>query len=93
MTEKGDILKYTPTSTVGKVTDVRERDGRVWIRLDVTDLYYDSGLLIPADASEYKAVSFKEREQSQQTAREAIEASRDKARDVDISEFTPSGGG
>ena len=43
----GDLLKYIPTSTVGKVTDVKEKDGKVWVRLDFTDLYYDAVNLIP----------------------------------------------
>ena len=45
----GDLMKYAPTSTVGKVTDIKEKDGRVWVRLDFTDLYYDAVHLIPAD--------------------------------------------
>lgn len=88
----GDLLKYTPTSTVGKVTDVRERDGKVWVRLDRTDLYYDAANLIPADPSEYIEVSFKERK-SYDGGREAIEDLKKEAEDVDVSEFMPSGGG
>ncbi len=90
--EVGDLFKYTPTSTVGKVTDIRERDGKVWIRLDFTDLYYDASLLIPADPSEYIEVSFKER-RSYDGGRQAIEDIRKEAEDVDVSEFMPSGGG
>ncbi len=90
--EVGDLLKYTPTSTVGKVTDIRERDGKVWVRLDFTDLYYDASLLIPADPSEYIEVSFKERG-SYDGGRQAIEDIRKEAEDVDVSEFMPSGGG
>ena len=90
--EVGDLLKYTPTSTVGKVTDIRERDGKVWIRLDFTDLYYDASLLIPADPSEYIEVSFKER-RSYDGGRQAIEDIRKETEDVDVSEFMPSGGG
>ncbi len=88
----GDLLKYTPTSTVGKVTDIRERDGKVWVRLDRTDLYYDAANLIPADPSEYIEVSFKERK-SYDGGREAIEDLKKEAEDVDVSEFMPSGGG
>lgn len=90
--EVGDLLKYTPTSTVGKVTDIKERDGKVWVRLDFTDLYYDASLLIPADPSEYIEVSFKER-RSYDGGRQAIEDIRKEAEDVDVSEFMPSGGG
>lgn len=88
----GDLLKYTPTSTVGKVTDVRERDGKIWARLDSTDLWYDSALLIPADPSEYIEVSFKEHK-SAERGREAIEELQKELEEVDTSEMMPSGGG
>jgi hypothetical protein len=93
----GDILKYIPTSTVGKVTEVREKDGIVWVKLDNTGLYYDSAYLKPADKSEYKEVSFKEREKRSASNKEEAQAILDemqKAEDeVDIKDFTPSGGG
>ena len=88
----GDLLKYTPTSTVGKVTDVRERDGKTWARLDFTDLYYDVSLLIPADPSEYIEVSYKEREFTEKSKDAIIDEMR-RNEEVDISEFMPSGGG
>ena len=92
----GDILKYMPTATVGKVTDIRERDGKVWARLDFTDLYYDVSQLVPADASEYKEVSFKEREQSPDSYKgigKTLEELHEMESDADIAEFMPTGGG
>jgi len=92
----GDILKYTPTSTVGKVTDVRERDGKVWVKLDFTGLYYDAEYLTVADRSEYIEVSFKEREKGtagREGAEAALEELRRTEEEVDIRRFTPSGGG
>lgn len=92
----GDILKYTPTSTVGKVSDIRERDGTVWVKLDFTGLYYDSAYLKTADPSEYIEVSFKERERSaagRENTEAALEELRKTEEEVDIKNFTPSGGG
>ncbi len=89
----GEIFKYIPTSTVGKVLDIREKDGKVWAQLDFTGLYYDVSFLTQADASEYKEVSFKEREHSQTDGLKAVFDSKAEAEEVDISEFTPSGGG
>ncbi len=88
----GDLLKYIPTSTVGKVTDVRERDGNVWVRLDFTDLYYDAANLIPAEPSEYIPVSFKEKKVSERGMK-SIEDIKRETQEVDISEMMPSGGG
>ncbi len=90
--KEGDLLKYTPTSTVGKVIDIRERDGKVWVRLDYTDLYYDASLLIPADESEYISVSFKERK-AYDGGRDALEDLKKTLEEVDTSEMMPSGGG
>ncbi|MDN5357840.1 MAG: hypothetical protein PWR17_1009 [Candidatus Methanomethylophilaceae archaeon] len=89
----GDFAKYLPTSTVGKVTEVRESGGRVWFRLDYTGLYYDQTFLVPADESEYSPISYKDRDKKFEGRMQAIEDAAKTARDVDISEFTPSGGG
>ena len=89
----GDLMKYAPTSTVGKVTDIKEKDGRVWVRLDFTDLYYDAVHLIPADPSEYIEVSFKERRVSREGQMQSIEDIKRETQEVDISEMMPSGGG
>ncbi|MDR2845964.1 MAG: DUF2098 domain-containing protein [Candidatus Methanoplasma sp.] len=93
----GDILKYMPTSTVGKVMDIRDRDGRVWAQLDRTNLYYDVTFLTPADPSEYKEVSYKEREKNPVGDRErtgrTLQELHQMEEDVDIRDLTPSGGG
>lgn len=89
----GEIYKYMPTSTVGKVTDIRESDGKSWARLDFTGLWYDVSKLTPADASEYKEVSYKYRERSFEASVKSVEELAKEMQDVDISEFTPSGGG
>ena len=92
----GDILKYIPTATVGKVTEIREQDGRVWVKLDLTNLYYDPQFLIPADDSEYQDTSFKERVRQVEDYRGTgmtLEDLHKMESEVDISEFMPSGGG
>ena len=83
-----DIVKYLPTSTVGKVTDIREQDGRSWARLDFTGLWYDVSLLNPCDASEYTPVSVKYREVKEFDLQSAIESLNKE--DVDISNFSPT---
>ncbi|MGI5964516.1 MAG: DUF2098 family protein [Candidatus Methanomethylophilaceae archaeon] len=89
----GDFAKYLPTSTVGKITEIKEVDGKVWIRLDYTGLYYGSEYLIPAEESEYSPISYKEREKKFEGRMQSIEEAAKTAREVDISEFMPSGGG
>jgi len=89
----GDICKYMPTSTVGKVTDVRVKEGKEWALLDFTNLYYDTKFLTPADISEYKEVSYKERERDRDQKMRAIADVAKEAEDVNIDMFMPSGGG
>lgn len=89
----GEIYKYMPTSTVGKVLDIREHDGRSWALLDFTGLWYDSSLLIPADVNEYKEVKFKYKKADFQTELKSVEDLIKEREEVDISGFTPSGGG
>jgi hypothetical protein len=92
----GDILKYTPTATVGKVMDIMERNGIVWVKLDFTGLYYDSSYLKAAEPSEYIEVSYKAREKftaGRESAELALEELQKAEEEVDIRDFTPSGGG
>ncbi len=88
----GDLLKYTPTSSVGKVTELEERDGRVWARLDFTDLWYDSAYLVEADPSEYIEVSFKER-RFEERSQQALEEHLRQLEEADNSDMAPTGGG
>ena len=86
----GDFAKYRVTGTVGKVLEVRERDGVEWALLDTYSHRYDSSPLDPAAADEYKPTPYKERTRTvvlgeMQGLGQEIEA--------DISTLTPSGGG
>lgn len=91
MVQVGDILRYIPTSTVGKATDIKEMDGKVWALLDFTGLYYDVAYLTEADASEYKEVRYKEREKHADL--KTVEDFEKAAEDVDISDLAATGGG
>lgn len=89
----GDICKYMPTSTVGKVLEIKTVDGKEWALLDFTGLWYDASVLTPADPSEYKEVSYKYKERTFKVDSKSIEELGKEAAEVDISDFTPSGGG
>lgn len=86
-------MKYVPTATVGKVQEIKEESGVVWVKLDFTGLFYDSRYLTPADPSEYIEVSFKERKTVYEGSLKSVEDLKKESEEVDISEFMPSGGG
>ena len=91
--QTGDIVKYLPTSTVGKVVATKEMDGKVWVKLDKTGLYYVADTLVPADESEYKTVSYKEKESKTFKGTKSVDDLNKMEKEVDISEMMPSGGG
>lgn len=91
--DKGDVVKYSPTSTVGKIEDIKEEGGKVWIKLDTSGLYYAAHTIQPADPSEYRTTSFKERKAKEYGSTKNIEDLEKMEREVDISEMMPSGGG
>ncbi len=91
--EVGEIYRYRPTGTVGKVDDVKEERGRVWALLDQTKLYYDTRCLEAADESEYRKSSYKERVVDTSSSMRSIEELQKHLKDVDVSGYTPSGGG
>jgi len=86
----GDFAKYRVTGTVGKVLEVRERDGVEWALLDTYSLWYVSSLLDTASADEYKRTSYKERSR---TVVLGEMHGLTKEVEADISTLTPSGGG
>jgi len=89
----GEIYRYRPTGTVGKVEDVREEQGKVWALLDYTKLFYDVSYLEPAEEGEYRKSSYKDRRSDEQSNLRSIEELQKALRDVDVSDYTPSGGG
>ena len=91
--QSGDLLKYVPTATVGKVQDVKEENGKTWVKLDFTGLYYDASYLIPAAPAEYIEVSYKERKTVYEGSMKSIDDVKKESGEVDISEIMPSGGG
>jgi len=78
-----------PTSTVGKITDIKDVDGKVWAKLDHTNLWYDVQFLDECDPKEYKTVLFKYREGKGIDSQKFIDDLKNKE-DVDISGFSPT---
>jgi len=83
----GEIVRYVPTATVGKVVSIRDD----WVQLDVTGLYYKAGFLTPADVADYNPIPYTEREAK--SSLEEIEKVKEMEEEVDIRDLMPSGGG
>ncbi|HOP08667.1 MAG TPA: DUF2098 domain-containing protein [Candidatus Methanofastidiosa archaeon] len=60
MIEQGDYARYVNTGTVGKVSEIKEIDGRMFALLEGTDLYYDMEYLEKTDKPVAKKEAIKE---------------------------------
>jgi len=89
----GDLAKYRNTGSVGKIEDVMEEDGRTWVLLDTTRLYYDVSTLDPAQPEEYRKESTGDKGLKDQL--EEVDRLREQIADMQskVSQITPSGGG
>ncbi|NYB52017.1 MAG: DUF2098 family protein [Methanobacteriaceae archaeon] len=43
--EKGSIVRYIGTNTIGKADKILEKDSQIWIRIDSSGLFYRSDYL------------------------------------------------
>ncbi|MDH5806226.1 MAG: DUF2098 family protein [Candidatus Methanomethylicaceae archaeon] len=50
--KEGTVVIYKRTGTIGKIVELKNIDGKVWARLDTTNLLYDIDFL--EEAKEYE---------------------------------------
>ncbi|MGF7118824.1 DUF2098 domain-containing protein [Methanobacterium oryzae] len=90
--EKGSYVVYNGTGTMGKVIDVKWEDNGSWIKVDSTELWYNSKYIQTIDKIEEK--SLEERKRLKEDIKERIKK-RQKlvGEDVDMSTELCDGGG
>ncbi|SFM77811.1 DUF2098 domain-containing protein [Methanolobus profundi] len=52
--EKGSVVRYISTGTVGRVIDIKEDEDGIWVLLDSNGLFYKPETLVSADESDLK---------------------------------------
>lgn len=52
--EKGSVVRYMSTGTVGRVIDIKEDEEGIWVLLDSSGLFYKPETLVSADESDLK---------------------------------------
>jgi hypothetical protein len=76
----GDTVKYVNSDTLSRVTDIKkDEQGKVWVLLESTDLWYREETLEPTDIKakekkEEKEFTAKELEERFRKAKETMEA-------------------
>jgi len=68
MIEEGMYARYVNTGTVGKVTELKEMDGRMFAFLEGTDMYYDVEYLEMTEKPVEKKKAIKEMDIEKQRA-------------------------
>lgn len=84
-------VRYVDTGTIGKVIDIRSRDGSDWVLIDKTNLWYRSNLVELLDEKDLKK-KYNNRDNDEID----IEALKDKAASLENMEMDSSvaeGGG
>lgn len=84
-------VRYVDTGTIGKVIDIRSRDGSDWVLIDKTNLWYQSNLVELLDEKDLKK-KYNDRDNDEID----IEALKDKASSLENMEMDSSvaeGGG
>ena len=84
-------VRYVDTGTIGKVIDIRSREGSDWVLIDKTNLWYQSNLVELLDEKDLKK-KYNDRDNDEID----IEALKDKAASLENMEMDSSvaeGGG
>lgn len=90
--EKGSYVIYNGTGTIGKVIDVKSEDSGSWVKVDSTELWYNSKYIQAIDKAEEKGLEDQKRRK--EDLKEKIKK-RQKlvGEDVDMSTELCDGGG
>lgn len=90
--EKGSYVVYNGTGTIGKVIDVKSEDNALWVKVDSTELWYNSKYIQAIDKIEEK--SLEDQKRLKEDIKERVKK-RQKlvGEDVDMSTELCDGGG
>lgn len=89
--EKGSYVIYNGTGTIGKIVDIKSENNQSWIKVDSTELWYNSQFIQAIDKSEEAKIESKLKKEE---AVEKVKRMRKRTfEDVDMSTELCDGGG
>lgn len=90
--EKGSYVIYNGTGTIGKVVDVKSEDNSSWIKMDSTELWYNSKYVQAIDKIEENSLEARKR-QKEDLKEKLKKRQKLVGEDVDMSTELCDGGG
>jgi len=89
--EKGSYVIYNGTGTIGKIIDIKSENNESWIKVDSTDLWYNSQFIQAIDKAEEAKIESKfKKEEAAEKVKRMKKRTFD---DVDMSTELCDGGG
>jgi len=89
--EKGSYVIYNGTGTIGKIIDIKSENNESWIKVDSTDLWYNSQFIQAIDKAEEAKIESKLKKEE---AAEKVKRMKKRTfEDVDMSTELCDGGG
>ena len=86
-------VRYVNTGTMGKVLDMKTRDGMDWVKLDKTELWYRSNLVELLDEKDIKKSSFYDDRGDEELDVEAMKEKATALEDMQMDSSVAEGGG
>ena len=86
-------VRYVETGTIGKVIDVRTKDGVEWVMLDKTNLWYRSKLVELLDEKDIKKSNYYDKESDGEVDIEAMKEKAQALEDLELDSKVAEGGG
>lgn len=89
----GSYVRYVDTGTIGEVLEVKTQDGRDWVKLDKTNLWYRSDLVELLDEKDIKTSTYYDNEGGDDIDIEAMKEKAMKMEDMEMDSSVAEGGG
>lgn len=89
----GAHVRYVDTGTIGKVVDLRTKDGMDWVKIDKTNLWYSSKLVELLDEKDIKKSTYYDKEGDGEVDVEAMKEKVSKFEDMEMDSSVAEGGG
>ncbi|WP_407391877.1 DUF2098 domain-containing protein [Methanobrevibacter sp.] len=86
-------VRYVDTGTIGKVVDVRTKDGKDWVKVKKTNMWYRADLVELLDEKDIKKSTYYDKENDGEIDVEAMKEKVSKYEDMEMDSSVAEGGG
>jgi len=86
-------VRYTDTGTIGKVLDIKSENNINWVKLDKTELWYRSDLLLLLDDKDIKKSNYYDNENDGEIDIEDMKEKAKALENIELDSNVAEGGG